>query len=336
MNTLTQTSALDTNSRPMMNANPIRAVLPNGDTLITRDGISAVADELARPSWPMIEELFWTYESSRLTAGNPKDDTKRKNVVAMRRILVRAGIDPVTCDIRHFAGSVGNRCIPEWYVCTHSANDVRLARSMFSKRWIMFYRSQNIDTRPFANWVALPLQGIKVKQFDPNREELARIVEKCEALIVNDPQMWLMYALAYGLGLRSSEIKRARWGDLQEDFDGNKLIRIHSPKSGGKWQDRPCDPAWWGKILSRNIASSDGLIVDVQEDRITRDFPQFLREECGVEDLRPVHRLRKYCGHRVMRSNGNNAFVASRALGHSSVEMTSRVYVGNPQIAPSF
>jgi integrase len=200
----------------------------------------------------------------------------------------------------------------------------------------MFYRSQNIDTRPFANWVALPLQGIKVKQFDPNREELSRIVEKCEALIVNDPHMWLMYALAYGLGLRSSEIKRARWGDLQEDFDGNNLIRIHSPKSGGKWQDRPCDPAWWDKILSRNIASSDGLIVDVQEDRITRDFPQFLREECGVEDLRPVHRLRKYCGHRVMRSNGNNAFVASRALGHSSVEMTSRVYVGNPQIAPSF
>ena len=334
MNILTQTTPTDTKSR-MLNVNtPIHAELPNGVRLITHDYNDVVA-ELTKPDWPLIDQFFWTYETSKLSAGNPKDDTKRKNVVAMRRILVRAGIDPAKCDIRHFAGSISNRCVAEWYVCTHNANDVRLARSMFSKRWIMFYRSQNIDTRPFANWVALPLQGIKVKQFDPSRQELDRIVENCEALIVNDPMMWRMYALAYGFGLRSSEIKRARWGDLMEDFDGNKLIRIHSPKSGGKWQDRPVDPAWWDKLFSHG--GHDGeLIVPVQEDRITREFPQFLRDVCGVVDLRPVHRLRKYCGHRVMRSNGNNAFVASRALGHSSVEMTQRVYVGNPRIAPSF
>ncbi len=334
MNILTKTTHIDTKSR-MLNVNtPIHADLPNGVKLITQDYNDVVA-ELTKPDWPLIDQLFWTYETSKLSAGNPKDDTKRKNVVAMRRILERAGIDPSKCDIRHFAGSISNRCIAEWYVCTHNANDVRLARSMFSKRWIMFYRSQNIDTRPFANWVALPLQGIKVKQFDPSRQELDRIVENCERLIVNDPMMWRMYALAYGFGLRSSEIKRAKWGDLMEDFDGNKLIRIHSPKSGGKWQDRPVDPAWWDKLFS-NKASHDDLIVPVQEDRITREFPQFLRDVCGVVDLRPVHRLRKYCGHRVMRSNGNNAFVASRALGHSSVEMTQRVYVGNPRIAPSF
>jgi integrase len=334
MNILTQTTPTDTKSR-MLNVNtPIHADLPNGVKLITHDYNDVVA-ELTKPDWPLIDQFFWTYETYKLSAGNPKDDTKRKNVVAMRRILVRAGIDPAKCDIRHFAGSISNRCIAEWYVCTHNANDVRLARSMFSKRWIMFYRSQNIDTRPFANWVALPLQGIKVKQFDPSRQELDRIVDNCESLIVSDPMMWRMYALAYGFGLRSSEIKRARWGDLMEDFDGNKLMRIHSPKSGGKWQDRPVDPAWWDKLFSHG--GHDGeLIVPVQEDRITREFPQFLRDVCGVVDLRPVHRLRKYCGHRVMRSNGNNAFVASRALGHSSVEMTQRVYVGNPRIAPSF
>jgi len=334
MNILTKSPTKDT-TRGMLNVNtPIHADLPNGVKLITQDYNDVVA-ELTKPDWPLIDQFFWTYETSKLSAGNPKDDTKRKNVVAMRRVLARAGIDPAKCDIRHFAGSISNRCIAEWYVCTHNANDVRLARSLFSKRWIMFYRSQNIDTRPFANWVALPLQGIKVKQFDPSRQELERIVENCEALIVNDPMMWRMYALAYGFGLRSSEIKRARWGDLMEDFDGNKLIRIHSPKSGGKWQDRPVDPAWWDKLSSHG--GHDGeLIVPVQEDRITREFPQFLRDVCGVVDLRPVHRLRKYCGHRVMRSNGNNAFVASRALGHSSVEMTQRVYVGNPRIAPSF
>ena len=305
MNILTQNSALDTNSRMTnMNASPIHAVLPNGDKIITRE-FSVISDELAKPTWPIIEDFFWTYETSKLSASNPKDSTKRKNVVSMRRILERTGIDPAKCDIRHFAGSISNRCIAEWYVTTWNANDVRLARSMFSKRWIMFYRSQNIDTRPFANWVALPLQGIKVEQFNP----------------------------LYGLGLRSSEIKRARYGDLHLDGVGNPVIAIHNPKSGGKIQYRPCDPAWWEEIVAFKT-SDDALIVPVQEDRITREFPQFLRNECGVDDLRPVHRLRKFCGHRVMQSN--DIFASSRVLGHSSVEMTSRIYSGNPTINPSF
>ena len=57
--------------------------------------------------------------------------------------------------------------------------------------------------------------------------------------------------------------------------------------------DRPCDPAWWEEIMS-NKTSDDALIVPVQEDRIQRDFPQFLKHSCGITDKRPVHRLRKY------------------------------------------
>ena len=53
--------------------------------------------------------------------------------------------------------------------------------------------------------------------------------------------------------------------------------------------------------------------------------------------IAPVHRLAKILAvTRVMRENGNNAFVASKALGHSSVEITSRVYVGMPTIQRSF
>ena len=287
MNILTQTSALDTNSRMInMNASLIHAVLPNGDKIITRE-FSVISDELVKPDWPIIDDFFWTYETSSYLAGNPKDDTKRKNVVAMR-IASWSVLASTPQSATYAISRVRYRT-----AVSLSGMYVRIMRTMcgwhalmFSKRWIMFYRSQNIDTRPFANWVALPLQGIKVKQFDPSRQELERIVDNCEALIVNDPMMWRMYALAYGFGLRSSEIKRARWGDLMEDFDGNKLIRIHSPKSGGKWQDRPVDPAWWDKLFSHK-ASHDDLIVPVQEDRITREFPQFLRDVCGVVDPDP-------------------------------------------------
>ena len=333
MNILTQNPALDTNSRmPNMNVSPIHAVLPNGDKIITRD-FEVISDEITKPLWPIIDDLFWIYLTSTLSCANPKDKTKHDNIVCMRRILKRAGIDTEKRDIRHFAGSISNRSIAEWYVTNYSTHDVRMARSIFSKRWILFYKSQNIDTRPFANWIALPLQGNKVEQFAPKYGEEDRINKRCKLLKTEDPYMYLMYALAYGLGLRSSEIKRARYSDLQLDGVGNPVIVIHNPKSGGNIQYRPCDPAWWNEIIAFKT-SDDDLIVPVQRDRITREFPKFLREKCGVDDKFPVHRLRKFCGHRIMQSN--DIFASSRVLGHTSVEMTSRIYSGNPTIKPSF
>jgi integrase len=185
----------------------------------------------------------------------------------------------------------------------------------------------------------LQLDSIKVKPFMPDEKERQLIEEKCNQLKVLDPELYLAYALAYGLGLRSSEIQRAKFGDLWES-DGNKLIRIWNPKGvndseidGRGYQDRPCDPAWWDEIMS-NKTSDDALIVPVQEDRIVRDFPKFLKHSCGITDKRPVHRLRKYCGHRIMKNN--DIFISSKALGHSSIEMTSKIYSGLPTVSRSF
>ena len=284
-----------------------------------------------------IHELFNIYQTQKLVAkrqANPK--TKRNNVLRMEQILTHYGIDIEKDDIRQFARKTEDGLpICEDWVTRRGCNEMRQARSIFAKGWIQRYRQLGIDCSWFANWIALSLTGVEITPFNPDRKELRNITSQCEKLKQDDQDMYLVYALAYGLGLRSSEIQRAKFGDLHEDFDGNKLIRIHAPKSGGDFQDRPCDPAWWDEVLSFKT-SDDALIVPCQEDRITREFPGFLRRRCGITDDRPVHRLRKYCGHRVMRDNGNNAFIAQRALGHSSVEMTAKVYVGMPQLARSF
>ena len=283
-----------------------------------------------------ITELFNIYLTQKLVAkrqANPK--TKRNNVLRMEQILTHYGIDVEKHDIRQFGKKHNEIPICEDWVTRRGCNEMRQARSIFAKGWIARYRQLGIDCSWFANWIALSLTGVEITPFNPDRKELRNITTQCEKLKEYDQDMYLVYALAYGLGLRSSEIQRAKFGDLHEDFDNNKLIRIHAPKSGGDYQDRPCDPAWWDEVLSFKT-SDDALIVPCQEDRITREFPGFLRRRCGITDDRPVHRLRKYCGHRVMRDNGNNAFIAQRALGHSSVEMTAKVYVGMPQLARSF
>ena len=291
---------------------------------------------------PKICELHKIYEFNRLATGKQaSDDTKRKNVVCMKRILAKYNIDPCEHDIRYFAKKVGGQPIAEHYAqFERKPTDVRMARSIFSKGWVRYYKERcGIDTSFFAHWTSLQLDSIKVKPFMPDEKERQLIEEKCNQLKVLDPELYLAYALAYGLGLRSSEIQRAKFGDLWES-DGNKLIRIWNPKGvndseidGRGYQDRPCDPAWWDEIMS-NKTSDDALIVPVQEDKIVRDFPQFLKHSCGITDKRPVHRLRKYCGHRIMKAN--DIFISSKALGHSSIEVTSKIYSGLPTVSRSF
>ena len=301
-----------------------------------------IINERIEKKTPLISVLLRTYEFNRLATGKQaNDNTKRKNVVCMLRILAKYGIDPDKHDIRYFAKKVDSQPICEHYAqFERKPADVRMARSIFSKGWIRYYKERcGIDTSFFANWIALQLDSIRVKPFMPDERERQKIEDKCGFLKVLDPELYLAYALAYGLGLRSSEIQRAKYEDLWES-DGNKLIRIWNPKgvndsevNGRGYQDRPCDPAWWDEILS-NKTTDDALIVPVQEDRITRDFPKFLKLQCGISDLRPVHRLRKYCGHRIMKDN--DIFISSKALGHSSIEMTSKIYSGLPSVNRSF
>ena len=289
-----------------------------------------------RDSLP-IQSFLNIYLTQKLVAKRQANSkTKRNNVLRMTQILSHYDIDIEKYDIRYFQ-KITEQGIPicEDWVTKRGSNEMRQARSIFAKGWIARYRQLGINTAPFANWIALSLTGVEITPFNPDRNELRRIKQYCNELKTFDEEMYLMYCLAFGIGLRSSEIQRAKFMDMHEDFDRNKLIRIHSPKSGGDFQDRPCDPAWWDEVM-RFKKSDNALIVPCQEDRITREFPGFLRRRCGITDDRPVHRLRKYCGHRVMRDNGNNAFIAQRALGHSSVEMTAKIYVGMPQLTRSF
>ena len=315
---------------------------PTEATEKVQPALLAILDQKIARTTPLISALFKEYEFNRLATGKQaSDDTKRKNVVCMKRILSKYDIDAEKHDIRYFAKKIDGQPIAEHYAQFHrKPTDVRMARSIFSKGWVRYFKERcGIDTSFFSNWIALQLDTIRVKPFMPDERERKLIEEKCEKLRTIDPDLFLAYALAYGLGLRSSEIQRAKFSDLWES-DGNKLIRIWNPKGvsdceidGRGYQDRPCDPAWWDELM-KNKTSDDAFIVPVQEDRIVRDFPQFLRISCGITDKRPVHRLRKYCGHRIMKAN--DIFISSKALGHSSIEMTSKIYSGLPSVSPSF
>ena len=87
---------------------------------------------------PLISVLLKTYEFNRLATGKQaNDNTKRKNVVCMLRILAKYGIEPDKHDIRYFAKKVHGQPICEHYAqFERKPADVRMARSIFSKGWV--------------------------------------------------------------------------------------------------------------------------------------------------------------------------------------------------------
>jgi integrase len=208
------------------------------------------------------------------------------------------------------------------------AQRLKLSKSLFSRGMIEWYDEQGIETSYMVNWTTTVVKQQPVKSFIPTND-INVVIEKCESIKHTKPIFYKAYLLAYGLGLRNSEMRRARWSDLYEDIEGNKCIRIHNPKCGGEFQDRPCDPTFWDKVME--MRDFNDLILNCKQVQIRERFAQFLKEECGVKEKYAVHLLRKYCGHRLMRSNG--IYPASKALGHADTKLTDQIYSGLPTIS---
>ena len=153
-----------------------------------------------------------------------------------------------------------------------------------------------------------------------------------EALKGVDDEFYKAYLLAYGFGLRASEVRRARYGDLYER-NGGCIIRIWKPKSiqgasSEDFQERPVQREWFERVMAFKTADED-RIINCSKKRFERKFPKFLLD-AGISDSRPIHYLRKFCGDRVLR--GNDVWAAQMALGHSSIDVTSKIYVQIPNI----
>jgi len=245
-------------------------------------------------------------------------------------------------DTRYLGGTHPkyNLTLPAHYAQVFPEHKERLrrAKSLFSRNMCEYYVTCGIEARFFSNWTAHRVAPIGVKAFTPT-DAIDRITAKCEEVRFERPSIYMAYLLGYGLGLRRSEMKRIKWSDFYSTLDGNKLIRVWQPKSIKRakptdFEDRPTDPTYWDLIQDlRGDAASDALVLDTTKYFLRHFFTSFLKDECGVKETYPVHLLRKYCGHRIMRSDG--IYAASKALGHADTKITDRIYSGLPQLKAS-
>jgi integrase len=282
----------------------------------------------------LLSELIYAYKDCRSTSFNvPKYETMRNCANAFKYVLKKLEMS-LDLDTRYLAGRhpKSGLILPKHFLRNfpEGADRLKLSKSLFSRGMIEWYDEIGIETSHMANWQTMVIKQKPVKAFIPTND-INEIIKKCESVKYTKPIFYKAYLLAYGLGLRNSEMRRAKWSDLYEDLEGNKCIRIHKPKSGGDFQDRPCDPTFWDKVME--MRNFDDLILNCSQVLIRERFAQFLKEECGVTERFAVHLLRKYCGHRLMRSNG--IYPASKALGHKDTKLTDQIYSGLPTISAS-
>ena len=286
-----------------------------------------------------ISEFLYSYmecESTQFLV--PKWESKKNTIYTFNNILKVLDMTS-DMDTRYMGGRHPKTrlTMPEHYlhIVPNGHARMRASKSLFSEGMLQWYQSQGIETSFFNNWRLIKTKQIEVESFVPTNI-IHTIIEKCEEHAVKDQNIYKAYLLGYGIGLRNSEIKRAKWSDFYTDVEGNKLIRIWQPKGikGAKaddFQDRPCDPTFWDRIMQ--LKDDNEFILDAAHNFMFRTFPKFLKEECGVKERRCVHLLRKYCGHRIMKTNG--IYAASKALGHTDTKITDKIYSGLPTIQAS-
>ena len=284
-----------------------------------------------------IEELHFIYMDARDRIPQKRlanHATAARTAARSRLILRRVGI-PETAPAKDFGKKFNGLPLPKHYVYgggAKEANDVRMARLLFTRTMIDYYEERGIDVEPFACWSRIRLETPTVRRFTPEEGLEERVVAACEALKGVDDEFHKAYLLAYGFGLRASEVARAVYGDLYER-NGGCIIRIWKPKSiqgasSEDFQERPVQREWFDRVMAYKTADAD-RIINCSKKRFERKFPKFLRD-AGISDGRPVHYLRKFCGDRVLR--GNDVWAAQMALGHSSIDVTSKIYVQIPNI----
>ena len=289
-----------------------------------------------------ISEIIYTYMDCRAVNFTPPSYKTMKACAGIFRLVLKDLGMNVDMDTRYLGGTHPqyNLTLPAHYAQVFPEHKERLrrAKSLFSRNMCEYYVSVGIEARFFSNWTAHRVSPIGVKAFIPT-EAIDHIIAKCEEVSFIRPNIYTAFLLGYGLGLRRSEMKRIKWFDFYSTIDGNKLIRVWQPKSIKRakptdFEDRPCDPTYWDLLQDlRGSAASDALVLDTPKWFLRQFFTSFLKDECGVKETYPIHLLRKYCGHRIMRSDG--IYAASKALGHADTKITDRIYSGLPQLKAS-
>jgi integrase len=160
-----------------------------------------------------------------------------------------------------------------------------------------------------------------------------------QELAPTDPEVFKAFLLAVMVGLRRKEIDLLEWSAFQWDRGAVRIqpTKYFHPKSEDSIGDIPVDPEVMKVFLQYRTEANDTFVISSTRQpkpglryiyyRCQKTFERliaWLRSK-GVRNPKAIHTLRKEFGSRFSTLHGIHA--ASTALRHSSIGVTSAIYV---------
>jgi integrase len=157
----------------------------------------------------------------------------------------------------------------------------------------------------------------------PSREWITQLMRRGVDELQGDTR--LAFVLPLGTGLRWGEIISLKWEDVQQDG-----VRVPAARAKG----RRARVVPMGKKVQSVLTKARGQDLVITEDakEIHEKLCVWLRAQ-GVKDSKPVHYLRKCFGSLAVADHG--IFLASKLLGHSSINLTASTYAGQVDQLPA-
>jgi integrase len=254
-----------------------------------------------------------------LEFGTGASSTKKKNVGHLKNYCKRDGIELGESITRLAQADEFNRTLPErWAAKWDLPHKMRQVRSIFNRKNIVLYRSRGWDTDQFRDFISFIPETCVSQPFSTDDAEVERIIKFFNDRKESHPVFHDIYTLAFGAGLRKSEIYQVRFEHFTT-FNGQHFLQLpfatkrtklkkvnHIEKVGISKQT-------YDHFKNR---SSEGLVINGGE-RLHRRFIKFLKNDLGITENKACHRLRKILGARLASTAG--IYHAAKTLRNSVV-----------------
>jgi len=286
-----------------------------------------IADALQDESperFPTVAGLGETLVSHAKELGM-QEHTARTYCGCLKKVLEFFGYDWHATNVRELRKLEGGQNLLERFDCAGGcAHVLRQARAVFSKKAMKLYERLGIDLNCFTYFISYRPRQAEIRPFETSTQEVEQIIARCKRLPEENPEFHKIYLLGMGCGLRSSEILKARFQDLLE-LNGQCFLQLPYKTKGGKPQKTGIPPRVFELLKDYETAPADFIVQGANRPKmVQREFVAWLRNEAGIEDRKPVHRLRKILGARVATQHG--IYAAAKTLRHNSVTTTERYY----------
>ena len=252
--------------------------------------------------------------------------TRKKNVAHFKDFCKRHSISlnsstKVLMDL----DDMGLTLPEQWQATYKLPHKLRQVKSIFSKRNILLFKRNGWDTSHFGNFVVFIPESTVSQPFTTTDNEVDNIIKFFNDNRERHPVFHDIYLLAFGCGLRKSEIYQVQKKDFTT-FNGQHflLLPFATKRSKLKGTSHIEKVGISARVYHHftDPSREDGEVIQ-GGNRLHKRFVTFLKKELGIVENKACHRLRKILGARLATQHG--IYHAAKTL-RNSVQVAERYY----------